>query len=347
MKKVLGIFLSLTMCASLVLGNAITTSAHEEKTDVKEQIIWEFVDAVNRQDVDQYVSLFTDDIQDEMKDYLKANGSESTFAESHREILSIEKTECVVPEKEQGQFEDAVIYRVTEDVTYKENARQNTYALISGVATHDYVIVLENGNWRLYRVSAHNGVSGNRSLVEPIETFIYFTKSANISFYGSGSSGIYFYDYLKDVLPKEWYISHYVSYPHYGYASAMASKMYAWYCTENPKWDYYPYYACMKDNSSDQNYLINSYSNLATNYRNAEDAVLSYISNLAMVKSSDGSVFEVHYNASSGSYHSGTMSASGCLSKAQSGDLYDTILHYYYDNSTYVGTSNTASIVTY
>lgn len=347
MKKTLGILLSLTMCACLVLGNVIPASAHEEKTDVKEQIIREFVNAVNRHDTDQYVSLFTDDVQNEMRDYLEANGGETFFAESHREILSIEKMECAVPEKEQGQFEDAVIYRVTEDVTYKENARQDTYALVSGEETNDYVIALENGNWHLYRVSAYAGVSGNRSLTEPIETFIYFTKNANIAFYGSGTSGIYFYDYLKDVLPKEWYISYYVSYPHYGYASAMASKMYAWYYTDHPKWNFSPYYACMKDNSSDQNYLINSYSNLATNYRNAEDSVLSYISNLAMVKSSDGSVFEVHYNASSGSYHSGTMSASGCLSKAQSGDLYDTILHYYYDNSPYVGTSNTASIVTY
>lgn len=95
----------------------------------------------------------------------------------------------------------------------------------------------------------------------------------------------------------------------------------------HPKWNYAPYYADVKDNTSDQVYVHgsnNSYSRSAWND----------IANKAMVTSS-GSLFEVHFNATSGSQHSGTMSASGALSQAKSGAAYESILHYYYDSSQY------------
>ena len=50
-------------------------------------------------------------------------------------------------------FEDAVSFRVTEVVNYGENAHENTYELNSGETVHDYVIVKEKGEWKLYRVS--------------------------------------------------------------------------------------------------------------------------------------------------------------------------------------------------
>ena len=339
--------ISLIGCLLLFLCYSRTLLAYSVQANKCEDLIYEFADAINTRNMDKYVSLFSKDIQGEMEDYINTRGQKESFAEEKVEILKIEKTEIIAPEKSYPQFDDAIVFLVYENVHYDENITHKTYPMISGETEKYYVVVLEDDVWKLYRVSAVPGKQQSRNLSEPIETFIYFTRSENIAFYGNGTSGIYWNTYLKDVLPNEWYISYYSNYPHYGYASAMASKMYAWYNTVNPKWDYYPYYACMKDNSSDQNYSIFSYDNLASVYRNAEDSALSYISDKALVSSNNSNLFEIHYHATNGAYHSGTMSASGCLLKAQAGDTYATILHYYYDKSSYIGANNTAEIVTY
>lgn len=338
--------LSFSICLCLFLVSTFQVNAYT-KEDTCVDVVYSFVDAVNSNNVESYISLFSNEIQSEMKTYINSIGKEDFFAESERSIIDIvENTDCIL-EDECAKYEDAKAFRVRENIVYKDDNDRKTYDLQSGEQVNDYVLVLEDSEWKIYRVSAVNVMMQTASLSEPIETFIYFTKSANQAFYGIGTSGIYFDNYLKDVLPNEWYISRYVNYSNYGYATALASKMYAWYTTEHPKWNYAPYYACMKDNSSDQNYLINSYSNLASNYRTAEASVLSGIDNLAIVKSSNNSVFEIHYHATSGSYHSGTMSASGCWSLAQGGSTYEDILHYYYDKSTYIGSTNTANVVSY
>ena len=48
-------------------------------------------------------------------------------------------------------------------------------------------------------------------------------------------------------------------------------------------------------------------------------------------------MFEVHYNATLGTQHSGTMSASGALSLAQNSYYMWDILNYYYSYSQYTG----------
>ena len=50
-------------------------------------------------------------------------------------------------------FEDAVSFRVTEVVNYEDDIPRNTYELSSGEKVHDYVVVMEKGGWKLYRVS--------------------------------------------------------------------------------------------------------------------------------------------------------------------------------------------------
>lgn len=331
----------------LMFLNCFTIISSAKGNDDYEKLIYSVADCVNAGDVDAYIELFSNEIRLEMKTFIANCGKESFFEEEKREIKKIEISKNSIPEKEKLKFDEIVIFNVTERVTYKDKQIRETYKLTSGEVVNEYVLVKEDGKWYIYRISALGNSGSRATLSQPIETFIYFTKSTNINFYGSGTSGIYWDNYLRDVLPNEWTISYYGSYPHYGYASALASKMYAWYYTENPKWNFAPYYACMKDNSSDQNYLLNSYWNLAQNYRTMQDNVMSFISNKAIVRSGALSIFEVHYHATSGGYHSGTMSASGCLSKAQAGELYTSIIHYYYDNTSYTGTSNTAVVVNY
>lgn len=241
---------------------------------------------------------------------------------------------------------------------YEKNINRDTCVISDGLNTNDFVFVLVDNKWYLYRISAANtdevpSYRGEMSLYSttlscPSTTTIYFTKSANSNYWGVTSKALSFSSsYLKNVLPKEWYISRY-STTAYANATALASKTYGWYFTEHPKWNYSPYYSNMKDNSSDQNYLYSAYSDLnSARYQGYEDSALSFISNKVIVKANNNTVLEVHYNANSGTEHSGTMNASGCWTMAQSGDSYDTILHYYYDYSDYTGTSVACSVATY
>ena len=125
-------------------------STEDDKAAVN--LIYEFVDSVNDRDVNRYISLFDEENKKEMKRYMDATGN-LEFAEIDRTILNIEKNEVPPYEKQEGRFEDAVSFRVTEIVNYGTELPKNTYEMISGETVHDYVIVLEKGNWKIYRVS--------------------------------------------------------------------------------------------------------------------------------------------------------------------------------------------------
>lgn len=325
-------------------------NVNEIKGVTPERLIDEFANRVNAQDIQGYIELFAPEISKEMRQYLNENGEDEFFVETHRDIIDIEKinSECAV--KEMEVYEDVVVFRVIENIKYKQRIKRDTCELKEGINVDDFVIVKQDDNWYIYRVSAADIEQNNKAAVSltcPTSIKVYLTKDANYNHYGVRTKSNNFNTYLKNVLPNEWIISYYNSYPAYGKAGAMASKMYAWYYKKHPKWNYAPYNADVKDNSSDQNFLYSSYSNLGSPYQGYEDTILSFISNRAMVKASDDSIFEVHYHATNGSYHSGTMSASGCLTKAQNGDSYGTILHYYYDKSSYTGTSTKCKITTY
>lgn len=340
--------LCLVMTLSCITNTSLTVKAEDMKETDAEGLIERFVDCVNEHNIQGYIDLFAPEISREMIQYLDEYGEDEFFVESHRNIISIKEIGTESATEEKKMFEDVAVYQVVEEITYKDRIKRETCELKEGVNTHDFVMVEQGGKWYIYRVSVSDSAQAEAaSLSCPSKTTIYFTKTANSNHYGVSSKSLNFNTYLKNVLPKEWIISYYNSYPAYGKASAMASKMYGWYYTAHPKWDYDPYNACMKDNSSDQNFLYSAYSDLGSPYQGYEDTILSFISTRAMVKESNNKIFEVHYHATNGSYHSGTMSASGCLSKAQDGKGYAAILHYYYDKSTYTGTSTKCKIVTY
>ena len=136
-----------------VMASKEGNNVANEITDEREQLIRNFVSAVNSKDLDKYIELFSSEIRQEMRDYISQNGSEDFFTEPTREIIKIEKKDRPVPEKEEGLFEDAVIYAVTENVIFPEDTKRDTYELNSGTVVHDYVIVKEKGEWKLYRIS--------------------------------------------------------------------------------------------------------------------------------------------------------------------------------------------------
>ena len=156
------------------------------------------------------------------------------------------------------------------------------------------------------KAKTHNSISKSSNIVpeslpssDPTSITVYFTKSANINYYGVSSKSINWTTYLKNVIPQEWTVSYYGSYPAYLDAGSMASKMYAWWYHDHAKWDYAPYYSNVKDNSSDQNFLYNAYSNLSSTYRSYVNDVISLLVDWAMCNN-DEVMFEVHYNATQG-----------------------------------------------
>lgn len=143
------------------------------------------------------------------------------------------------------------------------------------------------------------------TLTAPTTIKVYFTKTENINYHGSSSANVSFNTYLQNVIPVEWIVSYYENYPAYLQAGAMASKMFAWYQTVNPQFNFAPYYSDVKDNSESQNYLCSSYSNLSSNYRRYVDSVISYTNCLALVTEESGTLFLVQYRSNFGTEHSG------------------------------------------
>lgn len=188
---------------------------------------------------------------------------------------------------------------------------------------------LDNGNVTLRAVPS----------ADPTTITVYLTKSVNKNYYGTDTKKIGWTTYLRNVVPNEWTVSYYGNYPAYLQVGTMACKMYAWYYILYPKWNFAPYNANVMDTGdSDQNFVYNSYSSLASVYRNYMDEVMAYVKNTAML-SNNKEFFEVHYHATNGTQHSGTMSAAGALSLAKNNYSMYQILRYYYDYSSFIGSS--------
>ena len=82
-------------------------------------------------------------------------GEDTFYAEENRKLVKMERYMTAPYEKTSGEFEDAMAFRVTEQIAYNDavTSEMDTYPLISGETVHDYVIVKEKGEWKLYRIS--------------------------------------------------------------------------------------------------------------------------------------------------------------------------------------------------
>lgn len=358
MKKIMNKVLHVMVLSALLsLFFVMTVGAKEQAGE--NSLISDMVSAINSKDVDAYIGLFTSENQKEMNEFILQNSAESFFRESGLTVV-----ECIELPDEIGKnavdilAEEVSAYDEIRYLYFQLEMEEKAVADDSGFRVA--VLVKENGTWRILRVSvpdistiieanegfhsdaemesaaeqerAMQGMTRLGPITMPSKITVYFTKTNNISSWGGRQSyNVPFADYVKDVGANEWTSSWYSQYPAYLRAGMMASKMYGWYATIHPKWNYAPYYADVKDDTSDQQYVHNSNNSYTRSAWND-------IANVAMV-SNVGNVFEVHYRANSGAQYSGTMNAAGALEKARSGQSYTQILHYYYDNSPYSGGS--------
>lgn len=174
------------------------------------------------------------------------------------------------------------------------------------------------------------------SLTAPTQITVYFTKTDNVNYHGSVRSSLNFSTYLRNTVGQEWTVAYYANYPSYLQAGVMASKMYAWYNTVNPKRNYAPYYACVLDNSNDQNYWCYSASNIESQgaqYLRYLENALSYANNLALVTEDSEDIFETQYRTSSGNIHGGILNQTAALELARNGYSCLEILQEYYGSS--------------
>lgn len=331
--------LMITFCGKI---NVYATS----ETNDPGHLIETYAECINNNDVETYISLFASNKRDEMKEFINLYSEESFFVEDTCDIIKIEKntTDSFVEEME--VYSDVCTYTVVYNVHFRNDIDRDTCFLQEGINVSTFILVYENQNWFIERISENNVSESQYSsaLSTPYSTVIYFTKSDNRNYWGYVSHALLFEsEYLKNVLPKEWLISRYNNHA-YAYASSMASKNYAWYYTLHPKWYCSPYYSCMMDNSNDQNYYFSSYDDLnSTTYQGYLDNALAFISNKVMVKNATNTILEIHYDRDPHAQYSGYMNVPACWTKANAGDSYEDILHYYYD---YSG-SNPMQIVTY
>lgn len=147
--------LTVFLCFVTVLwGMAQSISIASDHDSTAECLIKKYIECRNNKNVDEYVQLFSSDIQREMKDYIDECGYESFFIEEDAEILSIKEGDASVALEEKGMFQDVKVYEVTENITYKKDIRRSTCALKNGININNYVLVKENGKWYLHRISA-------------------------------------------------------------------------------------------------------------------------------------------------------------------------------------------------
>lgn len=382
MKKFMTLVLTFAICLSISVPAYAKASNFgdfsENETQVNaavQKLVYEYAQSASNNDIGSYIALFTSENQKSMMEYIDEVGEHDFFREKSIEIVDI-----TVLSEDTGLKSAGV--SPTEKADYQDIRVCYVEMAIDTVDEYKvFVLAAEKGSWKILRVSvpdfraideASEGfgsyaeqqllteqeemktellVAGENQAnpisaptADPTEITVYFKKSANKNYYGVAKKTLGWNTYLKNVIPKEWYVSYYASYPEYLRAGAMASKMYAWWYIVHPKWDFSPYYADVVDDSNDQNFLYSAYDDMELNaYRDYVDEVLSWIKNIAMCDD-EGNMFEVHYHATKGTQYSGQMSASGAYTLAKAGKSMLQILCYYYNYSDYIGSKHTVQL---
>lgn len=130
-------------------GTDISNDAGENISIEDMTIIENFILYSSRQDLDLYISLFTEEIKGEMRDYINEYGAEEFFRNNQIELVSVK----AFNEKYMKDYAGSYLY---ETERYEQPACYlvTTLNLTMDVEeTNIYVIVTENGQRCLVRVS--------------------------------------------------------------------------------------------------------------------------------------------------------------------------------------------------
>ena len=143
---VLGFSFSLMLYVKVFVGDGTSSTPY--------QLIETSSEAVNNQDIEEYISLFESGIQEEMNEYIDTCGSTDFFAEQRRDIISIVSAGDEVAIQEKETFSDVLIFRVKENIQYNAKYLAENSDRSSGIQENYYILVKEDGDWKIYRISA-------------------------------------------------------------------------------------------------------------------------------------------------------------------------------------------------
>lgn len=373
-KRIFSIILAALILIQSVIHVSAEEVISSNVADNERKLILEYYQYINNKDINGYISLFTADQRDLMYKHLLQNGTQTFFKDQELMAVNIktltDETACVANAINISETRE---YGELKTVYVEQEIKENAASTISYVC---FVLAKENNIWKIERISTPNIqcildnneqfgnvnermlasmqkkqlqsiISGKTverdnmllkatSLTAPTSITVYFTKSDNINYHGANKASIDLGTYLKNTIGNEWTVAYYANYPAYLQAGAMASKMYAWYNTVNPKRNYAPYYACVLDNSKDQNYWCYSASNIesqGTQYLRYLENAIAYTNGLALVTEDTESIFETQYRANEGTIHNGILNQAGALELAKNGYSCLQILQEYYGSA--------------
>lgn len=158
MKKAKGLLLLSILL--LILGVPFSRMLYEkvfagnETLSTPYQLIETFSEAVNNQNIEEYISLFESGIQEEMSEYIDTCGSTDFFAEQRRDIISIVSAGDEVALQEKETFSDVLAFKVRENIQYSAEYLAENSDRSSGIQENYYILVKEDGDWKIYRISA-------------------------------------------------------------------------------------------------------------------------------------------------------------------------------------------------
>lgn len=145
---------------ALLLLCFLSWAAHvykNEDDEAAEGLISEFVQTTNSNNVEDYIELFTQWNQIEMRKYVSENGKES-FSQEQIELKNIKKLSAEVGYRSAGitaeelsAYEDLAVFYVETQVAFTDEALYDISD--EGYAYKVFVIVKEDGEWKIERVS--------------------------------------------------------------------------------------------------------------------------------------------------------------------------------------------------
>ncbi len=357
--------LSGMLCLLILLSS--TAVCHAEEIDVREELIYQYAQYVNSQNLDNYIGLFDSTTQS----WMNQQRNDPNFFLG--EIVEIEQVKALSNETgmkaafiEEGEFgsNEVSVYYVQANCDTTNVTSENIKSL-NGDVSYVFVFVKENDIWKIGRVSiadinqivkAGEGFSntienialakeGNAmmraSLSEPDSIRVKMTKTANSNYWGDTYVDVPFEEYILNVVPNEFVVSHGGEYLK---AGTMAVKMYGWYYTIHKKYPNSPGGCDVQDTTSDQSYLATSYANLGI-YQSKMDTAYSAIESKALVNNA-GNIFLTQYIDKITDSEVGKMGAETALSLSKAGKTYLQILQNAYDNSDNAG-SGSVKVVSY
>lgn len=119
--------------------------------DPCQDIIHTYVEAINKKDIELYISLFENSIQREMKQYVIDEGTANFFKTDLHTLFSAKKVDDKSAIKEKEMFPEVAVYEVVERISYVVDQEGNKKP--TEVCLNQFVFVKNDDEWKLYRVS--------------------------------------------------------------------------------------------------------------------------------------------------------------------------------------------------